>query len=120
MSKTIKVKDTNEIVNITSKIDYEKMHEKVEIERKIYTETSISKTIGSINNQIYAFIDQYGKEPTFILISRELEILLSRQANLMNQHQMISIDRVFVELYLMFGFPCLVTPTLKDLEFEIR
>ena len=58
--------------------------------------------------------------PTFIIISNELQKLLSLNNNLMGQYESIFINDGYLVANRIFGIICFVTPTLKDLEFEIR
>ena len=50
---------------------------------------------------------------------KPLEILLHKQTNIMNERQMIMINRELIEIKIIFGVACFVSPELIDLEFKI-
>lgn len=87
---------------------------------KKYTQEEINQTLGKMNNQIEAFRNLYKQKPKFIIISEELSILLSMQANLMSQFEMIKLNGEPLEINRVFCFSCFVSPVLNDLEFELR
>ena len=79
-----------------------------------------SKIMGKINHEIWQYRTKYGKTPQLIIISRELELLLSRQLNLMSLSQVIILNDKDLQIYTIFGINCLVSPALKDFDFEVR
>lgn len=85
-----------------------------------YTEEEIEKTIGKINFEVNRYKQEYGVTPQLILISREIEILFRMKLDLMIERQMIYLFNQPIYLYSIFGIACMVTPALKDLEFEVR
>lgn len=88
--------------------------------KKEYQVDEINKTLGKINDQIETYRKIYRTMPTFIIISNELQKLLSLNNNLMGQYESIFINGGYLVANRIFGIICFVTPTLKDLEFEIR
>ncbi len=109
--KKIKAKDTQKVMRIETK--------NVEIVENYYTEEEINKTLGKINNAIQLYRYKYNLMPQFIVISRPLEILLHKQTNIMNERQMIMINREPIEIRIIFGVACFVSPELIDLEFKV-
>lgn len=87
---------------------------------KIYLEEDVSKTVGKINNAIECYRATYRNMPLFIIISKELAFLLERQLDLMSQREMIILNDNHIEIRKIFGISCIISPTLKDLEFEVR
>ena len=79
-----------------------------------------SKIMGKINHEVWQYRTKYGKMPQLIIISRGLEILFSRQLNLMNLSQIIIVNNNELRVNTIFGINCLVSPALKELEFEVR
>ncbi len=87
---------------------------------KKYTQKEINQTLGKMNNQIEAFRKLYRQKPKFIIISKELSILLRIQNCLMNQFEVIMLNGEPLEINRVFCFSCFVSPVLNDLEFELR
>lgn len=87
---------------------------------KKYTQEEINQTLGKMNNQIEAFRNLYKQKPKFIIVSKELSILLNMQSHLMNQFEVIMLNEELLETNRVFGFSCFVSPVLNDLEFELR
>ena len=90
------------------------------VKEEVYTEKSIDLTLGRISNEIMEYKQQYGKEPEIILISQALEIIFEMQMKLMEQCQMIMLNNKELKLHYVFGIPCITTPALDGLEFEVR
>lgn len=88
--------------------------------KKEYQMDEINKTLGKINDQIEIYRRTYKIMPTFIIISNELKKLLSLNNNLMCQCKPIFINDTYLVVNRIFGILCFATPTLKDLQFEIR
>ena len=109
--KEIKTKDTAKVMKIETK--------NVEIVESYYTEEEINKTLGKINNAIQLYRYEHYYMPQFIVISKPLEILLHKQTNIMNERQMIMINREPIEIRVIFGIACFVSPELNDLEFKV-
>lgn len=105
------IKETKKIVKFTKGAT---------ITKNYYTEKEISLTIGKINNVIEFYRHEYREIPQLIIISKELEILFNMQIGLMNQHEAIMLNDKVLYTYRIFGITCLVSPALKDLEFEVR
>ena len=87
---------------------------------KTYSQKDVDETLGKINNQIEAYRQIFKQKPKLILISKELEILFRECVNLMNQYERIMLNDEPIYINRVFGFSCLSTPALKNLEFEIR
>lgn len=106
-----KIKDTLKVMRMETK--------NVEIVENYYTEEEINKTLGKINNTIQLYRYNHHIMPQFIVISKPLEILLHRQTNIMNERQMIMINGEPIEIKIIFGVTCFVSPELIDLEFKV-
>lgn len=106
--------------NIKDTVEIVKMENPFEIEREEYTKDSVSKMMGKINNEIREYEYLYGHTPQIIFISRELEILLRTQMELMIYRQSFMINNRVFEISSIFGVNCMVTPVLQGLEFEVR
>ena len=85
-----------------------------------YEWDEIHKILGKINNQIEAFKNKYCQKPRFIIISENLEYILETQMNLMCQYKMIILNDESIKLNTLFGFNCFSSPSLSNLDFEIR
>ena len=90
------------------------------LEIESYEWEEIHKILGKINNQIAAFRKMYHKKPTFIIISEKLEYILRNQMELMCQNEMIILNDEALNLNRIFGFSCFSSPSLSNLDFEIR
>lgn len=90
------------------------------IEIESYEWEEIHKILGKINNQIERFKKKYYRKPSFIIISEKLEYILKTQMELMYQNEMIILNDVPLKIYSIFGFNCFSSPTLLNLNFEIR
>jgi hypothetical protein len=90
------------------------------LEIESYEWEEIHKILGKINNQIEAFRKMYHKKPTFIIISKKLECILKNQMGLMCQNEMIILNGEELRLNRIFGFSCFSSPSLNNLDFEIR
>ena len=89
-------------------------------EEESYEWDEIHKILGKINNQIEAFRRMYHRKPKFIIISEKLECILRNYMELMNQNEIITINNETVYLNRLFGFSCFSSPSLRNLDFEIR
>lgn len=89
-------------------------------EIEIYEWEEIHKILGKINNQIEAFRKMYHRKPKFIIISEKLEYILRNQMELMYQSEMIILNDEELKLNRVFGFSCFSSPSLINLDFEIR
>lgn len=94
------------------------MIEQKEIES--YEWDEIHKILGKINNQIEVFRRMYYRKPKFIIISEKLEYILRNQMGLMYQNEMIILNDEAVNFNRIFGFSCFSSPSLSNLDFEIR
>ena len=92
----------------------------VKKEIESYEWDDIHKILGKINNQIEAFRGMYHRKPKFIIISEKLEYILRNQTELIYQNEMIIINNEPVYLNRLFGFSCFSSPSLRNLDFEIR
>ena len=92
----------------------------MDLEIESYEWEGIHKILGKINNQIEAFRKMYHRKPTFIIISEKLEYILKTQMELMYQNEMIILNDAPLKIYRIFGFNCFSSPTLLNLNFEIR
>ena len=90
------------------------------LEIESYEWEEIHKILGKINNRIEAFRKMYHRKPTFIIISEKLEYILRNQMELMYQNKMIILNDEPLELNTIFGFNCFSSPSLSNLDFEIR
>lgn len=90
------------------------------LEIESYEWKEMHKILGKINNQIEAFRKMYHRKPTFIIISEKLEYILRNQMELMCQNEMIILNDEPLKLNRIFGFSCFSSPSLSDLNFEIR
>ena len=88
--------------------------------KKEYNEKDISKMMGKINHEIWQYRTKYRKMPQLLIISNDLEILLSMKLNLMNLSQMIIVNNNELQVHTIFGINCLTSPALNNLEFEVR
>lgn len=89
-------------------------------EKESYEWDEIHKILGKINNQIEAFRRMYRRKPKFIIISEKLEYILRNQMELMCQNEMIILNDEPIKLNRIFGFSCFSSPSLSNLDFEIR
>lgn len=80
----------------------------------------INEIIGKINNQIEIFRYAHHKRPTFIIISRDLEMVLRTQFRLLSQYEAVRLNNEYLEINRLFGICCFVSPVLSGLDFEIR
>ena len=80
----------------------------------------INKTLGKINSEIQLYRHNYYKMPQFIVISKELELLLQSQMEIMNERQTVIINNNTMEIRIIFGISCFISPVLTGLEFEVR
>ena len=85
-----------------------------------YEWKEIHKILGKINNQIEAFRNLYHRKPKFIIVSEKLEYILRTQMKLMSQNETILLNDEELHLNRIFGFSCFSSPSLSDLDFEIR
>lgn len=92
----------------------------INIKENVYSENKINKILGEINNSIEEYRYKFHKLPILIIISKELEIFLRNQFNLINQIQCICINDNLIEFNKIFGINCTVSPILENLEFEVR
>lgn len=92
----------------------------VKKEIESYEWDEIHKILGKINNQIEAFRRMYRRKPKFIIISEKLEYILRNQMELMYQNEVIILNDEAVNLNRIFGFSCFSSPSLRNLDFEIR
>ena len=90
------------------------------LEIESYEWEEIHKILGKINNQIEAFRRIYRRKPKFIIISEKLEYILRSQMELMCQNEMIILNGEELHLNRIFGFSCFSSPSLSNLDFEIR
>lgn len=92
----------------------------MDLEIESYEWEEIHKILGKINNQIETFRKTYHRKPKFIIISEKLEYILRSQMELMCQNETILLDDEALNLNRIFGFSCFSSPTLSNLDFEIR
>lgn len=90
------------------------------LEIENYEWEEIHKILGKINNRIESFRGMYHRKPKFIIISEKLEYILRNQMGLMSQNEMIILNDEALKLNRIFGFSCFSSPSLSNLEFEIR
>ena len=90
------------------------------LEIESYEWEEIHKILGKINNQIEIFKKKYHRKPSFIIISEKIEYILKTQMELMYQNEMIILNDEPLKIYSIFGFNCFSSPTLLNLNFEIR
>ena len=92
----------------------------VKKEIESYEWDDLHKILGKINNQIEVFRRMYYRKPKFIIISEKLEYILRNQTELVYQNEMIILNDETVKLNRIFGFICFSSPSLRNLDFEIR
>ncbi len=80
----------------------------------------INEILGKINNQIEAFRKMYHRKPKFIIVSEKLDYILRTQTSLMCQNEMLLLNDEEFYLNRVFGFSCFSSPSLSNLDFEIR
>ncbi len=85
-----------------------------------YEWEEIHKILGKINNQIESYKQLYHRKPKFIIISERLEYILRNQMELMCQNEMIILNDEELKSNRIFGFSCFSSPSLSNLDFEIR
>lgn len=91
------------------------------IETHKYFKSDTQKVLEKMNKAISSYKLEYRDDPQFIIISNELGFLFDMELSLMTQRQMIMIsnDRP-LEIYSVFGVPCIVSKALSGLQFEVR
>lgn len=85
-----------------------------------YKWEEIHKVLGKINNHIESFRQLYHRKPTLIIISESLEYILRNHMELMCQNEKIILNDEMITLNRIFGFSCFSSPSLRNLDFEIR
>lgn len=88
----------------------------IEIERTTIEQKEISNIISCIQNDITEYIKEFEKQPTIILISKQLEVLLYQYMKFNSLY--IAINE-FNHLQTLFGIICTTSPVLNDFEFTI-
>ena len=86
----------------------------------VYNKKDVSKVMGKINHEIWQYRTKYKEMPQMLIISNELELLLSYHLNLMDINKMIIVNNNELRVHTIFGINCLTSPALNDLEFEVR
>lgn len=85
-----------------------------------YNWEEIHKVLGKINNNIESFRQLYHIKPKFIIVSETLDYILRNYMELMSQNERIMLNDEMITLNRIFGFSCFSSPSLRNLDFEIR